>query len=51
MSSHDEARQAWNLWQLLTHATDRLWVLYEKEFLEFCMEHDREDQQQTDADS
>jgi hypothetical protein len=50
MSSHDEARQAWKRWQLLTHAADRLWALYEQQFLEFCIEHEDQHQRQSDAD-
>jgi len=34
MKDPQEVRIAWVVWHLLFHLNDRLWDLYEKEFLE-----------------
>jgi len=34
MKDPQEVRIAWVIWNLLFHLNDRLWDLYEKEFLE-----------------
>ena len=35
MRPKEEAQQAWVLWQMLTDMSDRLWQVYQSEFLDF----------------
>lgn len=51
MDRQEEPRTAWELWQMLTDVTQRLWERYEDDFVKFCIEEEElgHDKQRRDA--
>ena len=50
MRPKEQAQQAWDLWQRLTVMSDRLWQIYQTEFLDFSADEDEPDWLKGDED-